>query len=74
MSNIIEIAETIEQTTIAMEKVKAIIVAMNEAYNDRESRGRLNEDLIKNQRDELYFELSRLNQVKKAAMKQIASL
>lgn len=74
MSNIIEIAETIEQTTIAMEKVKAIIVAMNEAYNDRESRGRLNEDLIKNQRDELYFELSRLNQVKKAAMKQLESL
>ena len=74
MTNIIEIVETIEQTTIAMEKVKAIIVAMNEAYNDRESRGRLNEDLIKNQRDELYFELSRLNQVKKAAMKQIASL
>ena len=74
MTNIIEIAETIEQTTIAMEKVKAIIVAMNEAYNDRESRGRLNEDLIKNQRDELYFELSRLNQVKRAAMKQIASL
>ena len=74
MTNLIEIAETIEQTTIAMEKVKAIIVAMNEAYNDRESRGRLNEDLIKNQRDELYFELSRLNQVKRAAMKQIASL
>jgi len=74
MTNIIEIAETIEVTTIAMEKVKAIIVAMNEAYNDRESRGRLNEDLIKNQRDELYFELSRLNRVKSAAMKQISSL
>ena len=74
MSNIIEIVESIEETTIAMKRLETIISALDEAYNDSKISELMNNDLIKSQRDDLYVELRRLNQVKKAAMKQIASL
>ncbi len=74
MINIIEIVETIEETTIAMQRLETIISALDEACNDPKIGELLNNDLIQSQRDDLYVELRRLNQVKKAATKQIASL
>jgi len=74
MTDIIEIVETIEETTIAMTRIETILSALDEAYNDSKISELLNKDLINRQRDDLYVELRRLNQVKKAAMKQIASL
>lgn len=74
MTNIIEIVERIEETTIAMKRLETIISALDEAYNDSKISELMNNDLIKSQRDDLYVELRRLNQIKKASMKQISSL
>ena len=70
MTDILKQLETIDQITLAMQRLKGVMASYDVAYDlSRQGRPYTNEDLINKHRLEIHYELRRLHTLQIEAMK-----